>query len=464
MRLTLSEAASAIGTSLPAGVAGGDEARGVATDTRSMRPGDLYIALAGERFDGNDFAGRALEIGAAAVVVSRAQPETQAKALIVNDTLVALGQIARAWREKFSIPVIAVTGSIGKTATKELIACALSPLGAVVKTEKNENNEIGLPKTLLRIEADTCAVVVEMGMRGRGQIAYLAGVARPTIGIITRIGESHIELLGSREAIADAKAELFEYLARVAGAAVYNAADDFAERLQEASLGARRVTFADGSGQFAPPSSFRLMDAQRSGDAWTGSAIGPASVRFTLRVRSLARHDLINALGAAAVASVAGVPIPAAAAAIENYRPGAMRLEVLQGRGGAQVLSDCYNAAPASMKSALETLALMDAGGRKLAFLGDMKELGSHAAAMHRDVLDAAKQLGVTELYLVGEEFAAFETAARRTFPTSAEAARFAAEELSLDKTDIVLVKGSRSMAMEQVVNALSETGAPAAE
>jgi len=459
MHMRLAQIAGAIGADLPSGLDGAAAVTGVSTDTRTLGQGDIYVALSGERFDGHDYVERALNGGAMAAVVAAAPPGlTGERLLIVPEPLIALGKIASAWRRTFDIPVVAVTGSVGKTTTKDMIACALGPLGTVVKTQKNENNEIGLPKTLLRLDESAAAAVVEMGMRGAGQIAYLAEIARPTVGIITLIGESHIELLGSRDAIAAAKSELFRALAATDRIAVYNAADEYADTLREAA-GKQVVTFADGSGRIAPPSNFRLMDAVRDGQGWTGHAIGPANTRLTLRVMSCSRHDLVNALGAVAVAYASGVPASDAAAQLESYRPGSMRMEILQGRDGATILSDCYNAAPTSMKAALETLALTEAAGRKIAFLGDMKELGDHAAAMHADVVRAASDFGLSEIYVVGEQFSAVSPGARRRFATSLEAAQYAREELGVGEGDIVLVKGSRSMAMEVVVEALKETG-----
>jgi len=459
MQMRLAQIANAIGADLPEGLDGDTAVTGVSTDTRTLGQGDIYVALTGERFDGHDYVDKALNGGAVAAVVASPPPGLgDERLLIVPEPLTALGKIAGAWRGTFAIPVVAVTGSVGKTTTKDMIACALGPLGIVVKTQKNENNEIGLPKTLLRLDDSSAAAVVEMGMRGAGQIAYLAEIARPTVGIITLIGESHIELLGSRDAIAAAKSELFRALGATGGIAVYNAADEYADTLRQAA-GKKVVTFADGSGRIAPSSNFRLMDAVRDGQGWTGHAIGPANMRLTLRVMSCSRHDLVNALGAVAVAYASGVPASEAAARIESYRPGSMRMEILHGRDGATIISDCYNAAPTSMKAALETLALTEAVGRRIAFLGDMKELGDHAAAMHADVVRAASDLGLSEIYVVGELFAAVASGGRRRFETSVEAAQYAREELGVGKGDIVLVKGSRSMTMELVVDALKETG-----
>ncbi|MDR3707209.1 MAG: UDP-N-acetylmuramoyl-tripeptide--D-alanyl-D-alanine ligase [Capsulimonadaceae bacterium] len=459
MRMSIRRIAGAIGAQMPGEALAATEVTGLSTDTRSLRPGDLFLALSGERFDGHEFVAASLAAGAAAAVVSRVpfgvRPDSL---LVVSNTLAALSQIARSWRREFDIPVIAVTGSVGKTSTKELIACALKPLGPVLRTDRNENNEIGLPKTLLRLTEKHRAAVVEMGMRAAGQIQDLTRIAEPTIGVITLIGESHIELLGSRDAIADAKSELFEWLAGSHGVAVFNAGDDYASVLGE-TAGKRMMTFVDSEAFPDSCADFRLIDARRAANGWGGTASGPGGVVFELQVASPARHDLVNALGAVAVAVAAGVSPEDAARGIDAYRTGPMRMEILSTPSGASILSDCYNAAPTSMRAALDTLAAGKATGRKIAILGDMKELGSHSLQMHEDIARRAWELGLTELYVVGQDFGRVAGNAKRKFETSVDAARFAAQELAPTAGDFVLVKGSRSMAMERIVEALLAAG-----
>jgi UDP-N-acetylmuramyl pentapeptide synthase len=463
------------------------EITGISTDTRTIEPGNLYIALTGESFDGHQFVEDAFAKGAAGAVVQavRIREFAQPGRLLagVKEPLHILGAIACAWRNRFKIPVVAVTGSVGKTTSKELIACALSPLGPVLKTQKNENNEIGLPKTLLRLDETHRSVVVEMGMRGAGQISYLTEIARPTIGIITTIGESHIELLGSRDAIASAKAELFRSHSRLK-AAVYNCADDYTNLFRSTiserqgvfdrpnyeagevgmyfgPSGARSITFTDATATKSADVEgaeelFALVSASREGDGWRAIAVTPDHETIEYRIASPARHDLLNALSAIAVAYAAGVAPVDAARAVEAYAPGAMRMETIRGRDNVAILSDCYNAAPTSMRAALDTLAASDVAGRKIAFIGDMKELGEHAPAMHAAVISHAAEIGLTELYVVGDEFSRQEAAVRARFADSADAALYAAT-LTLTGDDIVLVKGSRSMAMEAVVDALRD-------
>ena len=244
MRLTLSDVKQA----LDYGVGpGGDRIvfSGVSTDTRTLKPGDLFVALRNREVDGHQFIPHALRAGAAGLIVSEpVVASLDTPVLRVPDTEVAYGLLSRFWRDKFDIPVIGVTGSVGKTTVKEMLAAALSPLGLILKTPASQNNETGVPKTLLELTPEHKAAVIEMGMRGTGQIAYLCGIARPTIGVITVISDNHLELLGSRDAIADAKGELLEDLP-ADGLAVLNADDPYFNRLR-AKTAARVVTYGVG--------------------------------------------------------------------------------------------------------------------------------------------------------------------------------------------------------------------------
>jgi len=444
VKLTLAEIAEAVGSTVSLGKV---RVTGVSTDTRTIEDGDLFIALRGERFDGHDHIAEAFARGAAAVVVEKPVEPEAGLHIVVADTLKAYGAIARCWRRRFDIPVIAITGSVGKTTTKEMTALALSPLGPVLKTEHNENNEIGLPKTLLRLSSKHKAVVLEMGMRGAGQIDYLARIAEPTVAIVTIIGESHIEILGSRDAIADAKGELLAALPP-GGIALINHNDEFSSRLRRRTP-SKVLTFGDSKA-----ADIAMINPQRSESGWSTEIRFPDGSMQTLHLATSARHDLINASAAAGAAMVAEVEPLAALRALQSYTPGAMRMEQIKLPGGAMVLSDCYNAAPTSIRSALETLAGTHGGGRRVAFLGDMKELGTHAAEMHAQVGAYASALGIEEVYTVGPEFGKLPSAVRR-FDSSTEAADFARTGLLLHGGDTVLVKGSRAMAMEAIVEAL---------
>ena len=414
----------------------------VSTDTRTLQPGDLFVALTGPATDGHQFIPQALRAGAGGLVVSQqVVASLDTPVLRVPDTEVAYGLLARHWRDRFSIPVVGVTGSVGKTTVKEMLAAALSPLGPILKTEASQNNETGVPKTLLQLTTEHKAAVIEMGMRGSGQIAYLCGIARPTVGLLTVIADNHLELLGSRDAIADAKGELLEALP-IEGVAVLNADDPYLPRLQ-AKTKARVLTYG-GSGSFVAENNVSVEDGRQF------TVLG-----VPVEIRSLSRHDIGNALAALAVADALGIPLEAAASALSAYTPPPMRMQIVRTNSGVTILNDAYNAAPASVHSALETLASYP-GSRKIAFLGDMRELGARADEAHRELGPVIAELGgLTALYTVGGLAAQIPNAAQR-FPDSAEAARFAREALTLEAGDVILVKGSRAVAMEKIVEALA--------
>ncbi len=414
----------------------------VSTDTRTLQPGDLFVALVGKEADGHQFIPQALRAGAGGLIVS--QPvvaSLDTPVLRVPDTEVAYGLLARFWRDKFAIPVVGVTGSVGKTTVKEMLAAALSPLGQILKTAASQNNETGVPKALLQLTPAHKAAVVEMGMRGSGQIAYLCGIARPTVGVVTTIADNHLELLGSRDAIADAKGELLESLPPE-GIAVLNADDPYVARLR-AKTAARVVTFG--------------MAGDLEAEAVTRTESG---WQFTVRgvpvtLDALSRHDIGNALAALAVADALGILLADAAEALQAYAPPPMRMQIVKTGWGGTILNDAYNAAPASVQSALETLTA-HTGIRKIAFLGDMRELGARAEESHRNLGPIiAERGGLDALYTVGGLAAQIPGAAQR-FADSEDAARFVREAWAGQAGDVILVKGSRAMAMEKIAEALA--------
>ncbi len=436
MPLTLHDVFAALGYDAPTGGAG-TVFPNVSTDTRTLQPGDLYVALIGPNADGHQFVPAALRAGAGGLVVSSPVASSREMPVLrVPDTEVAYGLLARFWRDRFSLPVVGVTGSVGKTTVKEMLAAVLSPLGPILKTPASQNNETGVPKTLLQLTPDHKATVIEMGMRGAGQISYLCGIARPTVGVVTLIGDNHLELLGSRVAIADAKGELLEALPND-GLAVLNAADPFLPRLQ-ARTSARVVTFGPAENAVSTDTGWRFD--------WHGASV---------EIQSVSRHDVGNALAALTVADALGVLPADAAAALRAYTPPAMRMTVTRLPGGATILNDAYNAAPDSMQAALQTLAAQP-GDRKIAFLGDMRELGTRAESAHKELGPVIEELGgLAALYTVGGLAALVPNATRR-FGGSEEAAKFAREALTLGPGDVVLVKGSRAMAMERIAAALT--------
>jgi UDP-N-acetylmuramoyl-tripeptide--D-alanyl-D-alanine ligase len=426
----------------------------ITTDTRQDVAGSLYFALQGDNSDGHRFVKDALAGGAVGAVVDHLVEGVDGLQLVVPNTVVALGHLARAYRDKFTIPVIGITGSVGKTSTKEMIAAALRSRLNVLASEKNYNNELGVPQTLLGLNSSHQAAVIEMGMRALREIERLTEITHPTIGVITNVGMSHIERLGSRFNIARAKREIIEGLPQQ-GIAVLPADDDYADFLLEFARSHYRViTFG-----VHKPADFRATDI-------TFSPEGAPSFKINdqpFRLSAPGAHHVINATVACAVASTQGIPLDAVAKALEHFQSPAMRMETINAANGITVLNDAYNAAPDSMRSALETLAMLGTSGRrKVAILGEMRELGEFSLEAHRYVGERVAEAKVGLLVTVG--------------PAAEEIARAASEELSslqavsysdtdsaaseagalLEPGDIVLVKGSRAMEMEKVVRAIT--------
>jgi UDP-N-acetylmuramoyl-tripeptide--D-alanyl-D-alanine ligase len=440
---------------------------GVSTDTRTIVPGTLFVALRGEKFDAHDFLDEAAAKGAAAAVVAErraadpAHPEGGGAAgalarLAVPDTLVALGALARHHRRRFRIPVVAVTGSNGKTTTREMIAAILATRGKVLKSEGNLNNEVGVPLTLFGLDAGHEAAVVEMGMSHPGEIARLAAIAEPQIGVVTLAAPAHLEGLGTVEAVADAKAELYQGLPP-GGIAIANADDArMLKRAQES--GRRMITFSGTRG--------------RRGDVVVLEIVGQGTdgLRFVLGVgnRELAvhipalvgAHNAANAAAAAAAAIALGCTDREIVRGLAAVRPVGRRLRLERLPSGVQLVDDCYNANPASMSAALRTLVdLAGSGGRPVAVLGDMLELGSFEAEAHRALGEEAARAGVRVLAAFGPRSRAGAEAARAAgldaFHTEEIDALVRWAKATLAPSDVLLVKGSRGMKLERLVEAL---------
>lgn len=469
---------------------------GVTWDSRDVKAGDLYVALPGERVDGHDFLAAALRAGASGALVM--QPVDQATCLLarelgcalidVPDTAGALSDLAREWRGHLQGRVIALTGSTGKTTTKNLVRDVLASAHTVVATSGNQNNELGVPKTLLSADPTTQAVIVEMGMRGAGQIASLCSFVRPDWGIVVNVGESHIELLGSRENIARAKAELFRELPEGTGCAFVNAADDYADFVcEDARLDARRVKTVLFDGSLEASSRRAVLpagqDVHRSvwaehiemdeqgrprfelhaigfGDIATGELSVEEKVPCTLGLRGL--HNVSNACVAAAVGRAFGMTLAAVADALAEALPEAGRLEVLRARAGFTVVNDAYNANPDSMRASLRTFRALKVPGRHIAVLGDMGELGDFAPACHEGVGQAAAALSLDLLVCIGDLATYIADAAHAAGMDERCIVRAATiadvlEELDacVEPGDAVLVKASRFMGLERVVEGL---------
>lgn len=429
---------------------------GVCTDTRTLKPGVLYIALSGERFDGHDYVQEATRLGAAGVIVS--QPvtvETGATVVVVANTRIALQDLARFHRCRFQLPLIAVTGSNGKTSTKDMIAAVLSMKLNVLRTEANFNNEIGLSQTLLQLDGSHQAAVVEMGMRGRGEIAELASIALPTIGVVTNVGETHLERLGTVENIAAAKAELIEVLP-VSGFAVLNADDQFVQAMQQKTAAQIRTFAVDAAADIQATDIVQTIQGV-SFECREGENRFPAFVPLP------GRHTIYNALAAIAAGRLLGLDFAQIAAGLADYQPGKMRLNIRR-QAEITIIDDTYNASPLSMAAAINVLGEI-APGRKIAVIGDMLELGEASRQAHERVGQQLADVGAAIILTVGEM--AGYTAAAATLHGVADVVACKNHQQAVGELqkrllpgDTLLVKGSRGMQMEKVLTVF----APASE
>lgn len=423
---------------------------GISTDTRTITPGDMFVALTGENSDGHKFLADALAKGAVGVLVSR-KVEAQCLTVRVPDTLLALGDLAAHYRSKFSPVMIGVTGSVGKTTTKEMIAAVAAARGHVLKNEGNFNNEIGLPLTLFNLSGRHKTAVVELAMRGAGQIDYLAKIARPSIGVITNIHMSHIELLGSLDAIADAKGELLDHLPSD-GTAILNADDRYFEYLRRRA-NCRIVTFGEGTN-----ARIRAHSSVIDSNGCCSFNVTTDNGDFSIYVPVPGEHNIKDALAAIAVGEVLGINHESIQSALTNFKAPEKRSKIVPSRKGCMVIDDTYNASPASVKSALKTLSMME-GGRKIAILGDMLELGDYAVEAHLEIGRTAKKCGIDLLIVVGEyakliaRGAIDEGMSVGAISEFNDAAEAAAEVAGMVREgDVVLVKGSRVLKMERIV------------
>ncbi len=433
------------------------EIKGVSIDSRSIRAGELFVALRGDRYDGHDFVPDAMKRGAWGALVERSALEARFSSLgglknilPVEDTLFALQEMSHNHRMKFSIPVVGITGSNGKTTTKEMLAGILKHKGPVLKNEGNLNNHIGVPLTLMKLNARHKSAAVEMGMSAPGEIDLLARLASPTVAVITNIGPAHLEFLGSMEKVAEAKGELLNNLP-THGTAVLNADDVYFEFLRNKVSGPA-VSFGVKNKADVSASQIR-QNAQYT--EFTLTACGAAA---DVRLRALGTHNISNALAAAAAAIAAGMPLDAVKRGLDEFSPVAMRSEI-RDIHGRTVLADYYNANPASMDAAIHTLVSLSPGRTTIAVLGDMLELGSSAAEAHRQIGRTAVQSGVDIMITlgtlakhIGEGSLQAGMPKERVF--SAQSHAEAARQLkSLSRPgDIVLIKGSRGMKMEKIL------------
>ncbi len=442
MMMQLSEAALATGGQ----IFGADVAfEAVSTDSRNIQAGDLFIALRGEHFDGHDYVLDCLKRGGAAALVSRVV-EGATPQLLTGDTRLALGALAAYWRDKFDIPLAAVTGSNGKTTVKEMLAAILRAAsgseGGVLATQGNLNNDIGLPVTLLKLRGGHRYAVAEMGMNHAGEIAYLTHIAKPTVALINNALPAHLEGLGSVEGVARAKGEIFQGLAP-GGTAIINADDAFAPLWQELAAPHRVQTFG-----LEKPADVSA-DYQLKADSSELVLKTPQGVaRLSLPAAGL--HNVRNALAATAAALAMGLPLAAAVAGLQQFVGAKGRLQRKVGVHGCTVIDDTYNANPASMRAAIDVLAACP--GKHILVLGDMGELGADAEKLHGEIGQYARDAKLDALLTLGDMSHAY---GGRKFESPEMLAAALQPQLTAQTT--VLIKGSRFMRMERVVALLTE-------
>ncbi len=444
--MRLSQAAAWLGAELR-----GDDGEffGVSSDTRGIAAGVLFVALRGPRFDGHDYVTSAAAAGVAALLVEQAV-DVAVPQLVVRDSRMALGRLAAAWRLHCNTPLAAVTGSNGKTTVKEMARAILRQRGAVLATEGNLNNDIGVPLTLLRLTRDHRFAVIEMGANHPGEIAYLTELTRPDAAVINNAAPAHLEGFGSVEGVARAKGEIYGGL-RPDGVAVINTDDAFASLWYDMAGTYRQLTFglgeeAEVTAQWRPVAEGTQLNLQ--------TPFGTCD--FVLPLPG--RHNVMNALAAASVTLALGCGLDAVAAGLSAMVGVAGRLQSRAGLNGATLLDDSYNANPESLRAAIEVLA--GCAGRRVLVLGDMGELGQQAQGLHREVGTAARAAGIDALYGVGPlSSLAVEAfgAGGRHYSEQALLVEALRQELAPQVT--VLIKGSRSAHMEDVVDALAGGG-----
>lgn len=444
-QMRLHEAADALG----AHWAGEDVMlQGVGTDTRTLQTGQLFVALHGPNFDGHDYLAEAKAKGAAACMVEK--PVANCSALIVGDTRLALGQLARVWRHHFAMPLVAVTGSNGKTTVKEMLASIFAQLGEVLATRGNLNNDIGVPLTLLGLDSRHSSAVVELGANHAGEIAYLTALAEPNVAVITNAASAHLEGFGTLNGVANAKGEIFQGL-KEDGTAIINADDEFASLWRGLAKDKKVLSFglqnpADIAAQW------------QVGDRGSQIHVSTPEGKVKLQLALLGEHNVMNALAAIAAAQAAGVKLTTIKAGLEAMQPVAGRLQLKAGIHGSRIIDDTYNANPASLAAAIEVLAGFT--GKHILVLGDMGELGDETRELHAQAGRFARAHGVDRLYTVGPMAAAaveaFGKEAQQCDSHEA-ASNVLQQELTDDVT--VLVKGSRLSRMERVVQRLESGG-----
>ena len=416
---------------------------GVSTDTRSIIPGSIFFALKGDRFNGNKFAQQALHNGAAFAVIDEEEFYSPVKMILVGDALVALQQLANFHRRRFSIPVLAITGSNGKTTTKELITAVLSKKFRVHATRGNFNNHIGVPLTLLSMPRETEYAVIELGANHAGEIKLLCDITEPTIGIITNNGKDHLEGFGSVEGVRKANGELFDFLRNRSAAKIF--VSNLQEDLMRSSEGISRFTYgnapADYSGKIIPGNNFLKMEFL-AGEKF-----------YPVHTNLVGDYNFENLICAVAVGMQTGVSADKIVEAVESYAPSNNRSQLTK-LGGWDIILDCYNANPSSMLLSLQSFSKMK-HNKKIAVLGDMLEMGSESFSEHKKMLEEAGKLPIDEIICIGPEF----EKAIQAIPAAGSIKHFPSSEsarpwfVSMQhQSGGMLLKGSRGIGLEKII------------
>src|SRR2546430_8769283 len=471
MRWTIAQVAGALDTRPGAGLDPVARVAGVSIDSRAIRPGELFIAIHGPRHDGHTFIADVLEGGALAAVVAQERlaeiPEpTRARCIVVADTFVALKQLARKVRDAWGGKIAGITGSVGKTTTKEILAALLGTRLRILKSEGNFNNEYGLPLTLFKLDETHEAAVLEMGMSRRGELSRLAEIARPDVGVVTRVSPAHLEFFSSVDEIALAKRELIEGLNGRESTAVVNADDPGVDAFGAFAPG-RVLTYG-----IEKPAFFTAQEIEDRGAL--GSAFDYVSPegRVRLELNVPGRHAIANALAALAAASVWDIGAAEAQSVFLSLRAPAMRGELLQFSNGAALINDSYNSSPAALQAMTELLAATPNFRRRILAAGEMRELGTASPELHRAAGQFATKTGKVDWIVgvcgdaaqivEGAVAAGLPRECAKFFATPQEAAEFLADFITTG--DLLLVKGSRGVKMEQIVEALISRHAAAGE
>jgi UDP-N-acetylmuramoyl-tripeptide--D-alanyl-D-alanine ligase len=435
---------------------------GISTDSRLVKKGNLFIALKGEKFDGHDFVNQALQQGAAGIIVHDAKvskdlTDKNVTVIKVADTLIALGDLAHEWRKRFSITVIGLTGSSGKTTTKEMIAAIIGRKKNILKTEGNLNNLIGLPQTIFRLTAEHELAILEMGTNTRGEIKRLTQIALPDIGLITNVGPAHLAGFGSIDVVREEKGDLFFNMSP-SGTIIVNI-DDKAVTLCAERWTGRKITFS-----MSPNADVTVKDIKMNGIKGMSFnlIVGENTQKVEMKIVGL--HHVNNAMAAAAAAFAVGTDIKTIAEGLMEFRPFSGRMEMVKLRNGSFLLDDSYNANPASVREALMTLKDLKIHHNGYVFLGDMLELGTESEEMHRKIGMLIATIGINALFLQGN-FSRVTAAGAMEGGLSPENIFFLSNENNginylkenLKKGDWILVKGSRGMKMEKIVVQICE-------